>query len=66
MNCVRCGRPLLAPAKSIPSRQGVLAWGRVCAIKSGLIEVRPRDVFARQQPQPAEADPRQMALEAFA
>lgn len=66
MNCVRCGRPLLAPAKSIPSRQGLLAWGRVCAIKSGLIEVRSRKFFARQQPQPSEADPRQMTLEAFA
>lgn len=66
MNCIRCGRPLATPAKTILSRQGLLAWGRVCAIKSGLIEVKRREAFAAQQAQPAEPDPRQMTLEAFA
>lgn len=66
MNCIRCGRPLATPAKTISSRHGLLAWGRVCAIKSGLIKVKRREAFAAQQAQPAEPDPRQMTLEAFA
>lgn len=42
MECVRCGRPLLKPAKTINSRQGPLMWGRACAIRDGVITPKPR------------------------
>ena len=42
MHCVRCGRPLTTPAKTIASKNGPLMWGPVCAIKSGLIEPKAR------------------------
>ena len=63
MHCVRCGRPLTMAAKSIPSRNGPLNWGRVCAIKSGLIDPKPRTVKPVTHTEHTEADPNQMALE---
>lgn len=62
MHCVRCGRPLKEAARSIPSRNGPLMWGRVCAIRSGLLEPKPRTAKVVHTQQ-AEYDPNQMALE---
>lgn len=63
MHCVRCGRPLTIAAKSIPSRNGPLNWGRVCALKSGLIDhkTRQRALVTHQQAQ--EVDENQLSLE---
>ena len=63
MHCVRCGRPLTTPAKTIASKNGPLMWGPVCAIKSGLIEpkARQRTIITHHQAQ--EVDENQMALE---
>lgn len=63
MRCVRCERPLTKPAKTIPAKNGPLAWGRACAIKSGLLEPKPRAKAMVVHEQPAEADPNQMTLE---
>lgn len=66
MTCTRCGRPLLIPATSIQTRSGPLAFGRVCAIKAGLIEPKPRAPrFVPAMPQPV-TDERQLMLEVFA
>lgn len=35
MKCVLCNRPLLAAAVSIPTRNGPIAYGPVCARKAG-------------------------------
>lgn len=43
MKCIRCGRPLgLKPAATVQTRQGLSAWGPVCARRAGLIEAKPR------------------------
>lgn len=63
MHCVRCGRPLTHPAKTIPSKNGPLAWGRACAIKSGLLEPKPRQRTLIAHHQAQEVDESQMALE---
>lgn len=63
MHCVRCGRPLTLAAKSIPSRNGPLNWGRVCALKSGLIYPKPRQRAMVTHQQAQEVDESQMALE---
>ncbi len=63
MHCVRCGRPLTNPAKTIDSKNGPLMWGPVCARKAGLIDppTRQRALVTHQQVE--EADPNQMTLE---
>ena len=63
MHCVRCGRQLIKAAKTIPAKNGPLAWGRVCAIKSGLIEPKPRQRTLITHHQVQEVDENQMALE---
>ena len=63
MHCVRCGRPLTHPAKTIPSKNGPLMWGRVCAIKSGLIEPKARTPALVTHQQADEVDPNQLTLE---
>ncbi len=64
MKCVRCGRALLVPTKTINSRNGPLGWGPVCAMKDGLIQRNPRvRALVAPQEQPPEVDPSQMALE---
>ena len=63
MHCVRCGRPLTHPAKTIPSKNGPLMWGRVCAIKSGLIEPKARTPALVTHQQAEEVDPNQLTLE---
>lgn len=61
--CVRCGRPLVQPARSIPSKAGPLLFGRVCAIKSGLLHPQPRQrAIVDAMAQPEQPDPNQMAL----
>lgn len=43
MRCISCGRPLSAtPAATVQTRQGLSAWGPVCARRAGLIEAKPR------------------------
>lgn len=43
MKCISCGRPLSAtPAATVQTRQGMSAWGPVCARRAGLIEAKPR------------------------
>ena len=43
MKCVKCGRPLgPKPAATVKTKQGLSAWGPVCARRAGLIEVKPR------------------------
>ena len=63
MHCVRCGRPLTTPAKTIASKNGPLMWGPVCALKSGLIEPKPRQRTIITHHQVQEVDENQMALE---
>ena len=63
MNCVRCGRPLTHPAKTIPAKNGPLMWGPVCAIKSGLIEPKARTPALVTHQQADEVDPDQLTLE---
>ena len=63
MRCVRCGRSLIKAAKTIPAKNGPLAWGRACAIKSGLLEPKPRAKAIVVHQQAEEVDPNQMTLE---
>ena len=63
MHCVRCGRPLTTPAKAIASKNGLLMWGRVCAIKSGLLEPKARVRTLITYHQAQEVDESQMTLE---
>ena len=63
MHCVRCGRPLITPAKAIDSKHGPLMWGPVCALKSGLIELKARQPTLITHQQAPEVDENQMALE---
>ena len=66
MHCVRCGRPLTHPAKTIESKNGPLMWGPVCAIKSGLIEPKARTPALVTHQQADEVDPNQLTLELIA
>ena len=66
MHCVRCGRPLIKAAKTIPSKRGPLAWGNVCALKSGLIEPKARTPAMVTHQQADEVDPNQLTLELIA
>lgn len=44
MRCISCGRPLSAtPAATVQTRQGVSAWGPVCARRAGLIAPKRRE-----------------------
>lgn len=63
MRCVRCDRPLSHPAKTIDSKHGPLMWGPVCALKSGLIEPKPRarSLVVHQQEKAVDHD--QLTLE---
>lgn len=63
MRCVRCDRPLAHPAKTIPAKNGPLAWGRACAIKSGLLEPKPRTKAVVVHQQADEMDENQLTLE---
>lgn len=63
MHCVRCGRPLTTPAKAIASKNGPLMWGRVCAIKSGLIEPKARTPALVTHQQADEVNKNQLTLE---
>lgn len=62
MKCTRCKRLVLHPAKVVPVNGGQEVWGRICAIKAGLLTPRSRGLFspAIKQPDP---DPLQMKLE---
>ena len=51
MKCVRCNRPLLVPAASVPTRSGIVGYGPVCAKKAGLLQnPSPRIAQARKSP----------------
>jgi hypothetical protein len=63
MWCTRCGRPLEHPARSIPTKNGPLMFGRVCAIKAGLMEPRRRIRITPAESQSDQPDPAQLALE---
>jgi hypothetical protein len=60
MNCVRCGRELKEPAKTIQTRNGPIAWGPICAVRDGLIQPKTRQVVI--EPEEQEYDPNQMEL----
>ena len=66
MQCVICKRPLLNPAKTMETKHGPLMWGRVCAIKSGLIEPKARTPALVTHQQADEVDPNQLTLELIA
>ena len=66
MHCVRCGRPLIKAAKTIPAKNGPLAWGKVCAIKSGLLEPKARVRALVTHQQADEVDENQLTLELIA
>ncbi len=38
MKCAMCNRPMLAAAASIPTRNGPVNYGPVCARKAGLVQ----------------------------
>lgn len=62
MKCISCGRALSNPARTIQTSDGVVGWGRVCAIKAGLLNPKLRGIFSPAIKQP-ETDPRQMSLD---
>jgi hypothetical protein len=65
MRCIRCQKPLNRPALSILTKRGYAHYGPKCARLAGLTQPKTRTkaagLFTRHIP--AEADPRQMALE---
>lgn len=63
MYCVRCGKPLIKAAKTIPAKNGPLMWGPACALKAGLIDppTRQRALVTHHQAQ--EVDENQLTLE---
>lgn len=61
MKCVRCGRDLKDPAKTIQTRQGPISWGPVCAVRDGLIEPKHRQKQITPNEE-QEYDPNQMEL----
>lgn len=63
MHCVRCGKPLIKAAKTIPAKNGPLAWGPVCALKAGLIDPPAKQRAPVTHQQSEEVDPNQMTLE---
>ena len=69
MKCAMCNRTLNAPAASVPTRGGPLAYGPKCAARAGLLTKLKRDRACRQraraltQPAQQEVDPNQIALE---
>ena len=50
MKCIRCSRPLLTPAVSVPTRNGLVGYGPVCAKKAGLLNQGQRITQARKTP----------------
>ena len=67
MKCVKCGRPLgPKPAATVKTKQGLSAWGPVCARRAGLIEAKPRQRALKVIHQAQEVDPRQIPLELVA
>lgn len=51
MKCIRCNRPIIArPAATVRTRQGVSAWGPVCARKAGLLQPAERRASAPIRP----------------
>lgn len=42
MKCAMCNRPLTLPAASVPTRQGPMTFGPVCAKRAGLVKLRER------------------------
>lgn len=62
MRCISCGRTLTNPARTIQTAGGVVGWGRVCAVRAGLMTPKLRGIFSPAIKQP-EPDPRQMKLE---
>jgi hypothetical protein len=66
LRCAMCNRPLNAAAVSIASRRGLLAFGRVCARRSGLTlraARKARQTAVRAKRQAVLFDSRQMAFE---
>ena len=66
MRCVKCGRALGAiPAATVKTRQGLSAWGPVCARRAGLIapKRRERALTLRAVKATAAADDEQLPLE---
>lgn len=47
MRCVMCHRPILTPAVTVPTKNGPLGYGPVCARKAGLA---PRITCTRAAP----------------
>lgn len=62
MKCISCGRKLAHPVRTIQTESGVVGWGRVCAVKAGLLTPVLRGIFtpAKKQPEP---DPNQLTLD---
>ena len=51
MKCIRCNRPLLVPAASVSTRNGVIGYGPVCARKAGLLQNQGQRIAqARKNP----------------
>ena len=51
MKCIRCNRPILAAAVSVPTRNGPVGYGPVCAKKAGLLQnPSPRITQHRKSP----------------
>jgi len=66
MKCIRCGRPLAAiPAATVQTKQGVSAWGPVCARKAGLLAKpeRPKAAPLFRRHEPGAIDHNQIPLE---
>ena len=64
MRCTDCKRTLLKPALEIPTKNGPLRFGPVCAKRYIVRPTRTAwKVVERKAPPPPEIDPRQLALE---
>lgn len=64
MKCIRCGRALgPKPAATVQTRQGLSAWGPVCARRAGLIAPKTRQRAIKPVLKASEPDPSQMTLE---
>lgn len=62
MRCVSCGRTLTNPARTVETTSGTVGWGRVCAVRAGLLDPKLRGIFSPAIKQP-EPDPLQMTLD---
>ena len=63
MRCADCGRALLKPALEIPTKNGPLAFGPVCARRYIVRPTRTLFPVLERRARPVAVDERQLVLE---